>query len=134
MSYTKISNAIYNRLNGMSIISTLSQYEIQNPRKFPYISVVEDDTNDDEIVFDTVSNIVRYNFKIRIVDNAGDIEKTTTRMRKNVDKILEKLRKDLTFDCLVTRTNIGVKWGWMNEENNRVAEILLNMEKLEDIL
>lgn len=133
MSYTAISAAIFARLQSIASIDTITQYEVQNPTQFPYLSVVEDDTADDEIAFDTVSNSVRYNFKIRLVDNAGDIVDTTNRMRENVDIILAKLREDLTFDCLVANTSIGVKWGWMNEENNRVAEILLSMEKLESV-
>lgn len=95
--------------------------------------MLEDDTGDEEGVFDSVSNQVNYRFKVRIVANSHDLPATTAQMRSIADTVLAKIREDLTFGCNVVRTGISVKWGYMNEEMVRVCDIGLSFLLLVDI-
>lgn len=135
MSYTTFSNAIHTRLAPLvgASIKELSQSEIQTPNGYPYISILEDDTMDDEQVFDSVSNLANYRFKVRLVHSSKDLAATNQNMRALADTVLAKIREDLTFGCKVAKVGISVKWGYLNEEQTRVCDIGLTFYALVDI-
>lgn len=112
MSYASLSSKIYARLSPLapSTVKEVLQYENQLADKFPYISIVEDDTDNEELPFDNLTDTLTYNFKVRVIDSSKDLPNTTTNMRTLVDTILTALRDDLTWGCEVYRTRIGIKW------------------------
>ena len=76
MSYSSLSDKIYTRLSTLEDIPVY-QYELQMAQKYPYITIVEDDSDDMEMPFDNITDTVPYNFKVRVIDNSKDIENTT---------------------------------------------------------
>lgn len=128
MSYQKLSEILAKTIEPLSpkILKQVSTCEIINPSKFPYATVIEDDTADDEIIFDTISNLANYKFKIRLVDSMNGtktMESVSKNMRKIVDEVLTKIRENQYWECQAQRVNLSVRWGWSTEEKLRIAEI-----------
>lgn len=128
MSYQKLSEILVKTIEPLSpkILKQISTCEIINPSKFPYATVIEDDTADDETVFDTISNLANYKFKIRLVDSMNGtktMESVSKNMRKIVDEVLTKIRENQYWECQAQRVNLSVRWGWNTEEKLRIAEI-----------
>lgn len=115
MSYASLSNKINARLAPLAptTVKGVYQFELQQAEAYPYITIVEDDTDEQEMPFDNMTDTIPYNFKVRVIDNSKDVPNTTANMRTLVDTILTTLREDLTWGCEVYRTRIGIKWGWM---------------------
>lgn len=117
-------------------IKTLERVEVQNPTVFPFVSVVEDDTAEDEVAFDTTSNVAVYRFRVRVVQSLADVgmREGCRTVRMIVDDVLETIRQAREWgDCIVS-VSTGVRWGYMNEEHWRVADISVSFRVLLDTM
>lgn len=139
--YEKLSQNLYNTLLPLvgGKILRLERVEIQKPTLFPFVSVVEDDTTEDETVFDTVRNVAVYRYKVRVVHSVANFGTDTAlsdcckEVREVVDEILATIRGVKVWDECVVDVSTGVKWGYMNEENLRIADIGVSFRVVLDI-
>lgn len=136
--YEKLSEKLYNTLKPLDgdIVKEISRVENVNPSVFPFISITEDDTSEDEVIFDTTSNMGVYRFKIRVVHSLANTGFNTgcREVREIVDEVLAKLRSVREWDDCVMSASFGVRWGYMNEENFRIAEISVSFRVLLDTM
>lgn len=114
----------------------MEKAEILNPSVFPFVVVVEDDTTEEETIFDTVSNQARYRFKIRVVNSFADDDlwECAKQVRIIVDEILATIRRVRDWGDCVLSADTSVRWGYLNEEKQRIAEIGVSFLVLLDAL
>lgn len=136
--YQKLSEKLYATLSPLVGINIkmLDRVEIPNPEIFPFAVIIEDDTAEEETIFDSVSNIAIYRFKIRVVNSFADdnLRQCADKVRTIVDEILAKIRSVRVWDDCVQKAETSVRWGYMNEEKQRVAEIGVSFLVLVDVL
>lgn len=136
--YQKLSEKLYSTLSplvGVNI-KMLDRVEIPNPEIFPFAVIVEDDTAEEETIFDSISNTAVYRFKIRVVNSFADdnLRQCADKVRTIVDEILAKIRSVRVWDDCIQKAETSVRWGYMNEEKQRIAEIGVSFWVLVDVL
>lgn len=125
--YQKLSEKLYATLSPLvgENIKLLERVDLANPTIFPFAVIVEDDTAENEMIFDSMSNMAVYRFKIRVVNSFADdnLRQCADKVRTIVDEILAKIRSVRVWDDCVQKAETSVRWGYMNEEKQRIAEI-----------
>lgn len=136
--YQKLSEKLHSTLSPLVGINIkmLDRVEIPNPEIFPFAVIVEDDTAEEETIFDSISNTAVYRFKIRVVNSFADdnLRQCADKVRTIVDEILAKIRSVRVWDDCIQKAETSVRWGYMNEEKQRVAEIGVSFWVLVDVL
>lgn len=136
--YQKLSEKLYATLSPLVGINIkmLDRVEIPNPEIFPFAVIIEDDTAEDETIFDSISNTAVYRFKIRVANSFADdnLRQCADKVRAIVDEILAKIRSVRVWDDCVQKAETSVRWGYMNEEKQRIAEIGVSFWVLVDVL
>ena len=129
MSYTAITNTIYAKLQEVTALNSVFNYEPKESDAYPY-ACVSPLSNSDE-VFDSASNRLSYQIMIRIIDFNKQSATMESSIRSLVDAVLDKLRANQLLDGNCHFMKIDVKWGYSQDEvPARVAELIVTCDTL----
>jgi outer membrane protein OmpA-like peptidoglycan-associated protein len=95
MSYTAITNSIYAKLQTVTRLNAVFNYEVKSSDAYPYACVAPLSNSDE--VFDTAENRLSYQIMIRIIDFNKESATMEAEMRNVVDDVLDELREDPTL-------------------------------------
>jgi hypothetical protein len=135
MWYNSIWNSIYNIVNWLvawTKLQAVYNYDAKSSEVFPYAIITTKDGAED--MLDTASNLMTYNFLVRVVNINKDVSALEWVMRQLCDDILAELRKEAnetlswTVDLFLPSQ---VTWGWADwSEPTRIFEINIEVQKI----
>jgi len=125
MSFVTLAAALKTKLETLTSLAAVHDYEKSKLDNFPVACITASDSPSD--TFDTGNNLRDYSFTIRIYDSREDNEaESEARMRAVVDEIIDALdnSQDLGGACHFLKPAPS-KWGYTDQAagGHRTAEI-----------
>jgi len=113
MSYTDITQEIYDIVNANTDIEDTFNYWVKTFENFPSAVIAPSDWG--ETVFQTCSNTWLYNVTVRVVDRNTDLAETEPRMRVICDDLIWSLRSMPLWNA-IDKIELTIVWGWTDDE------------------